>query len=308
MNHSPSEPGLAAEPGLSAGAQARFHRFHFGEIECIALSDGGLPMSRPHAQEAASPNSETGGDGPPLRPLSCLLVRLPRTGLVLIDTGFGLNPVVGGTVLRTVGRLPASLAGAGVAPEDIDVVLISHIHPDHVGGLYGDDGAKLYPNASYHVGAEELAFWGRQPLDLSGTASPPHVKEGMANAAKRMLGFAGDTLSTFRAGEEVLPEVGTMLLPGHAPGQVGFILSSGAKKLLFTGDAIAEPVASIETPEVYNPMDMNPDLAVETRRKLIALLSQPEWRCFTPHFPWPNLGRVQTTNGKSFWKLALDER
>ena len=119
-----------------------------------------------------------------------------------------------------------------------------------------------------------------------------------------MLGFAGDTLRTFKAGDEVLPGIGTIALPGHAPGQVGFILSSGGNRLLFTADAVAHPVVPIETPDVYNPMDMDPDRAVKTRHELVVLLSAPGWQAFTPHFPWPSLGRVHGENGKAAWTPA----
>ncbi len=292
MNAKTSETGAMDDFVALPGAQPRFHRFQFGEIECIALSDGGIPRPPVPGQDLV------------LLPLSCLLVRLPGTGLVLMDTGFGLNPMSHGQPLRTVGRVPASLKAAGISPAEINAVLISHIHPDHVGGMYGSDGAKLYPNATYYVGAEELAFWSQEPLDLQWTASPPPIKIQMAEHAKRMLGFAGDTLKTFRAGEEVLPGIGTILLPGHAPGQMGYILSSGNEKLLFTADAIADSAVSIQTPHVYNPMDMDPDLAVETRHKLIAMLLEPGWQSFTPHFPWPNLGRLKRGDAHAVWEPA----
>lgn len=191
-------------PGVlkSAIEQPRFHRFRLGDIECLALSDGGIPMPSPPGQDASSQGP--GGSAPMLLPLSCLLARLPGGGVVLMDTGFG----------------------AGARPEDISAVLISHVHPDHVGGMYRSDGAQTYPNATYHIGAEELALWSREPLDLSQAASPPPSKARMAEAAKRMLGFAGNGLRTSRAGEQVLPGIGTMLVPGHSPGQVGFILQA----------------------------------------------------------------------------------
>ena len=275
--------------------QARFERFHVGEIECCALSDGAIVRPMPHGSPP----------GPPFYvPLSCLVARVPGSGLVLMDTGFGTDASVGEQRMQTVGRLAASLAGAGIAPEDIDVVLISHMHPDHIGGMYKADDSKVYPNATYYVGAEELAFWSKDPLDLSQAASPPHIKTGMAQAVRRMLGAGDDTLRTFKAGEEVLPGVGTILLAGHAPGQVGFILSSGGERLMFTGDAFSNPVMSIETPETYNPMDMDPDRAVQTRRELIALLSEPGWQSFTPHFPWPNRGRLRATDGKTVWEAT----
>ena len=301
MSQSSAQPSAAIDPASLPEAQARFDRFRVGEIECTALSDGAMVRPSPPAAAASGP---AGPSRPVMIALSCLLARVPGSGLVLIDTGFGTDALVGGQPMRSVGRLAASLAAAGFSPGDIDVVLISHMHPDHIGGMYRSDGTKSYPNATYHVGAEELAFWSQEPLDLSGAASPPHIKTGMAQAARSMLDRAGDTLGTFEAGQEALPGVGTILLPGHAPGQVGFILSSQGDRLLFTADAIAHPVVSIETPDVYNPMDMAPDQAVRTRHEVIALLSEPGWQSFTPHFPWPSRGRVQAADGKAVWTPA----
>ncbi len=299
VSQSSTQSTAVPDPSTLPEAQARFEHFHVGEIECYALSDGA--MVRPPPQ-AGTPTANA--PAPVMIPLSCMLARVPGSGLVLLDTGFGADAMTGGQPMRSVGRLSASLAAAGFAPEDIDVVLISHMHPDHIGGMYRSDGTKTYPNATYYVGAEELAFWSQEPLDLSQAASPPHIKKGMEQAVRRMLGFADDTLRTFKAGEEVLPGVGTILLPGHAPGQVGFILSSGGDRLLFTADAIAHPVISIETPDVVNPMDMDPVRAVRTRHELIALLSEPGWQSFTPHFPWPSRGRVHDENGKAAWTPA----
>ena len=288
MSQSANPPAAATDPAAAPEAQPRFERFHVGGIECLALSDGGLPRVVPPGSGAAT-----------LLPLSCLAVRLPGSGLVLIDTGFGA-----GTMVRSVGHLPESLAAAGIAPGDVDVVLISHMHPDHIGGMYKPDGSQTYPNATYHVGAEELAYWSQDPLDLSHLTAPPHIRKGMEMAARRMLAAGGDSLRSFRAGEEALPGLGTLPLFGHAPGQVGFIVSSGADRLLFTADAIAFPVVSIETPDVHNPMDMDPDRSVRTRHELIALLSEPGWQAFAPHFPWPSRGRVRREAGKAVWEPA----
>ena len=300
MSQSSTQPA-AIDPSTLPEAQPRFEHFRIGEIECYGLSDGAMVRPTPSPPPGAPPAPPA---PPVMIPLSCLLVRLPGIGLVLIDSGFGNEATFGGRPMRSVGHLTESLAAAGFAPDDIDVVLISHIHPDHVTGLHRNDGTKTYPNATYCVGAEELAFWSQEPLDLSQAASPPHIKIGMEHAAKRMLGFVGDTLRTFRAGEEVLPGIGTMLLPGHAPGQVGFILSSGGERLLYTGDAISIPGVSIETPDVYNPMDMDPDRAVRTRHELIAMLSEPGWQTFTPHFRWPSRGYVRGGDGAATWKPA----
>ncbi len=300
MSASDTPQAATVDPAALPVSQPRFQHFRVGDIECWALSDGAMVRPAPPPQPGAPPVAAP----PVMIPLSCLLLRTPANGLVLIDTGFGADATVGGHKLTSVGHLGASLEAAGFAPADIDAVLISHVHPDHVGGMYRGDGTKTYPNATYHVPSEELAYWSRDPLDLSEAQSPPHIKTGMEHAAKRMLGFAGDTLQTFEAGEEALPGIGTMALPGHAPGQVGFILSSGEETLLFTADAFANPAMSVGTPDVRNPMDMDSDRAVRTRHDLIALLAAKGWQSFTPHFPWPNRGTVSATDGGHVWTPA----
>ena len=281
-------------PALS-GAEARFHHFRVGAIEAVAVSDGGIPIPSPPGTDSS----------PGLRALACLLLRMPETGqLLLIDTGFGPTPKRAGNPLPTAGKLLLSMAGAGVQPEDVDVVLISHIHPDHVDGLFDDQGSKTFPNASYHVGVEELAFWSQDNLDLSDSPAPPSLKQHMVGSAKRMLGFANGQLSTFRAGEEALPGVGTLLLPGHTPGQVGFMVSSGDDKLLYTADAFTTPEMSFDAPERHNPFDLDPVEAVKTRHRLLETLSTQGWHSFTPHFPWPNVGRVKADGKRFVWASA----
>ena len=237
-----------------------------------------------------------------LLPLSSLLVRLPGVGNVLMDTGFGQNAMIGPQPLLTVGRLASSLAAAGIDPADVNAVLISHMHPDHIGGLYDQQGNKAFPNASYHIAAEELAFWSQDPLDLSFTNAPPPLQAHVADAAKRVLECGRNDFQTFKAGEDALPGIGSISLPGHAPAQVGFILSSGAETMLFTADAITNPVTSIQTPEVHSATDMNKDLAQETRHRLIALLLENGWQNFTTHFPWPSIGRVTSKNEQTIWE------
>ena len=291
-------------PATLPGTEARFHRFQVGNLQCISLSDGAIraPLGPPSAQGHA-----TTAPGKPMEfrliPLSCLLVTLPQTGqLVLMDSGFGFNAELLGRPMRSDGRLVESLAAAGIRPESIDVVLISHLDPDHVGGLVRDDGSKTFPNAAYYAGEEEVAFWSREVVDLSYSPSPEPVKRERLAASSRLLRLASEAVKTFRSGEDVIPGVGTIALPGHTPGQVGFILYGEPESLLYTADSVAHAVISIETPHVHNPMDLDPEVGVTTRHGLIKLLLEKNWQSFSPHFPWPSTGKVVQTEGGTKWK------
>ena len=240
-----------------------------------------------------------------LIPLSCLLVTLPKTGqVVLVDGGFGFNPEMLRKPGRSDGRLIESLAAAGIPPEAIDVVLISHLDPDHVGGLLRDDGSKTYPNAIYYAGAEEVAFWSQEPLDLSYSPSPEPVKRERLSASGRLLRFAGHAIRTFRAGQEVIPGINTIALPGHTPGQVGFLVEGEPESLFYTADCLVNAVISIETPHVHNPMDLDPVTGTRSRQELLAMLLDKHLHSFSPHFPWPNVGRVERAEDRLVWKSA----
>ena len=106
----------------------------------------------------------------------------------------------------------------------------------------------------------------------------------------------------FHAGDEVIPGIKAVDLPGHAPGQVGFELSDGEETLLYTADAITNAKVSLETPDVHNIMDLDPHVAVKTRLELVASLASSGTRSFSPHFPFPAWGNVQKQGEKHVWK------
>ena len=241
------------------GTEAQFYRFRVGDIDCTSLSDGAIrvPAGPPSAPGSATPAAPGSRMEFRLVPLVCLLVKLPKTGkLVLMDSGFGFNPELVGRPMRSDGRLVQSLAAAGIAPESIDLVLISHLDPDHIGGLLREDGSKMFSNAVYYASEEEVAFWKRDVIDLNYSPSPEPVKRERLTASGRLLRLAGHAIRTFRAGEDVVPGIGTIALPGHTPGQVGFIVYGESESLLYTADGIVHATTSIETPDVYNPMDL----------------------------------------------------
>ena len=298
MTETTNEPPATPEPAPPLpGTEARFHRFRVGNLECVSLSDGAIrvPLGPP---EPGKPMQFR------LVPLACLLVTLPKTGkVVLIDSGCGDNPEILGKPLFTDGRLAESLAMADIAPESIDAVLVSHFDPDHVNGLFHHhDGSKMFPCATYYAAAEEIAFWSREPIDLSGSPTPEPVKNDRLKTSSRFLSLAGDTIQTFHAGEQLMPGVTSIAAPGHTPGQVGFIFDGDSASLLYTGDSMTHAVVSVETPDVYHPLDFYPDQGVATRHQMIQLLLEKGWQSFSPHFPFPAFGRIDRAGEGAVWK------
>lgn len=290
-----------------AGTEARFDRFHVGNIVCTALSDGGILVHRPAPprKEGDPPvDAAAAAPAPLVIPLSCLVVELPQKLTVLIDAGFGLTPEVLEKPMSSAGRLQESLKAAGYGVDDIDVVLISHFDIDHVAGLYDQNGEQIFQNAQYYASAEAVEFWSREKIDLDAFPGLPWIKKERLHVSAHVLKAGGARLKTFKVGEDVLPGVLAMDLPGHAPGQVGFLLSSEGENLLYTADAITNAVVSIETPEVFNIMDLDPETAVRVRKQLLSSISEAGWRSFSPHFTWPSWGRVQKQGDRHVWKAG----
>ena len=311
MPHSSSKHDVVPEIETLPGTEPRFHRFNLGGIDFISLSDGGMPVPGGETLNDKDLHNALKLDANPAEPgvasqvkivpLSCLLVRSATAGKwVLIDSGFGPDPIVP-FPMPTIGRLLQSISLAGVQLSDIGAVLISHLDPDHVGGLFDASGKRVFPCASYHAGAEDVQYWSQDNPDLSFSPMVEWGKRDRVKMAKRLLRDTDSHLETFRAGEEVLPGIRSIHLPGHTLGQVGYIFAGQGATLLYTGDGITSVDLSILKPDVFNPNDLDPNLAVRTRHQLLDMLSQPGWYNFSPHFPWPSAGSLTDVNGQRTW-------
>jgi glyoxylase-like metal-dependent hydrolase (beta-lactamase superfamily II) len=200
-----------------------YHR-RVGDILLTTLEDGF--QDAPMASVVNIPQDEAvammhAAYRPVLRrtPVQCFLIRSAGR-VALVDTGCG-------PVKPTLGKLAGNLAAAGVAPGEIDTILMTHLHPDHFGGLRDAAGQAAYPRATLHLAAEEHAYWHD---DRAAAAEPDAARRAafFTQARLALAAYAGRT-ETFSGVREIFPGVTTMPLPGHTPGHTGYLIESGGE-------------------------------------------------------------------------------
>lgn len=277
--------------------------FAIGEFDCAVVSDGSFAYPHPgrlffanaEQDELASALERHGIDPDAwetyVSPYPCLLIRTAdRT--VLVDTG-------GGGLGDHTGKLLTNLEQVVTPPEAIDTVLLTHIHPDHVGGNLDENGAPTFPNAEYVVSRTEAEFWLNDP-DLSSLTVPDHIKEAMITFADRQVRPLGDRLKRIDDETELLPGIRTISAPGHTPGHVAVEVSSGEETLLYLVDLVFQPI-HVERPEWYTAFDADPETVVDSRRRLLDRASERATLVMAQHFPAPGLGQIRATDAGYRW-------
>lgn len=198
----------------------------------------------------------------------------------LIDSG-------GGGFNGWGGKLPGAIAAAGVAPSDIDAVLLTHAHPDHIGGLVGAGGAPVFTNAELILSETERDFWS----DIARADAAPGGMQPMFALARDAFASYGKSLRTVSHGE-VMPGIDFVALPGHTPGHGGYRVSSGSETLLVWGDITHVPDVQIKRPEVTIAFDADPDQARQTRLKTLDMVATDNTLVAGPHLNFPGLIHV----------------
>jgi glyoxylase-like metal-dependent hydrolase (beta-lactamase superfamily II) len=265
---------------------ADVHPFMIGALQAWALRDGGLEapndgtvlaMGEPKADvDALLTNA-----GLPTDPLSLSIQpMLVKTGdrVVLFDAGAGSAFGPAG------GKLTASLAAAGVSPDQITDILISHGHGDHVGGLVTTDGTLVYPNATIRMTAEEWAALqaNGEMADLVATITPK--------------------VETFTDGAEVLPGVTAVPVDGHTPGHTAYEIVSGDQGLLYIGDTGHHAVISVQRPDWTIQFDGDAETAEASRKALWARAADQDLRVYAVHFAWPGIGHIRRQGETFVWE------
>lgn len=297
-----SLPAFAKAGPVTAQISGVQH-FNIGDITVSALSDGFIAFDSALFATVSKEELQTAlkrafmdGKGKFLGAVNAYVARFgDRT--VLIDSGAGtlFGP--------TLGMLPGQLTAAGVAPADIDVLAMTHLHPDHIGGLFGADGKPVFPNATMLLHETEAAFW--RDDAIRGQA-PDGVKVFFDHARKALDAYKGKT-SLFSKDGEVLPGVQAMHLPGHTPGHTGFNLVSGDQNLLIWGDIVHAPALQFGHPEWSISFDVDQDKARTTRQKIFDQVSADRVRVAGMHLLFPGVGHVtKAASGYEFVAAQWD--
>ncbi len=189
----------------------------------------------------------------------------------------------------TCGFLPEGLAELGVSPDQVDTLLATHLHPDHVAGMITPDGQAVFPRATLHVTDADRAFWS-EDTNFSGALAGI---ADWANLAQAVLAAYGDRLETLADGQDVVPGLTGIALPGHTPGHFGWRLDSEGASLIHVGDIVHAPALQIPDPEVGISFDLDMATARKTRKRLLDQLASDGTLFTGGHFLHPAFHRVK---------------
>ena len=282
----------AKAPPLNTPAPA-FYRFKLGSIEATVVSDGPLSIGDPK-NTFRGPTAEEIGKMMSDHFLPTNNVVLDQNVLV-INTGDKLALFETGmsSVKRTdaMGQLTANLKKSGIDPNDIDAVIPTHAHIDHVGGIMAADGSRNFPNAQIYIAQSDFEFW----TDDKRLGTPGKVLGSRQRKTCCPIATASCSTRTARTSS---PACRRCSRPGHTVGHTSFVINSGGKSLFLVGD-LMHHVILIEKPRMEVVFDTDPKQGVETRIKVMDMLAAQRMATLVYHLPWPGIGHL-TKRGDGF--------
>jgi glyoxylase-like metal-dependent hydrolase (beta-lactamase superfamily II) len=273
------------------------YRFKVGNIECMAINDGTFTYAPP---AFPPPTTFLFANAPKenlehvlsqlnlkpdqwkewISPYICLAVKTEKN-LVLVDTGAdGLGP--------KTGKLLQNLKIEGILPKDIDTVILTHGHPDHLGGNTDKDGKPVFPKARFVMWKDEWDFWNSEQAEQK---LDEHIREILFTCARKNLQPIQSQVRLIDHETEIVPGISAIPAPGHTPGHMALAVTSGSERLLCTSDAFLHPI-HVEYPNWYAAIDFDPQKVVTTRHQLLKLAATQKTQVVAFHFTFPGLGRI----------------
>ncbi len=222
---------------------------------------------------------------------------LVNTGkqLILFDTGNGALPREYEQLKARMpaGHLAERLGQLGHKPEDIDLVVTTHGHPDHIGGLV-EGGKPVYPNARYVFAAAEYDFWKKNE----------NVREARKFNQKLFMTICeplAERATFIKPGDEVAPGIRSVDAAGHSPGLMAFHIESEGKQFMITADTVTQFVMAVQRPEWFFDMDDDKEKAVATRKRMLDMLATDRLMFASFHMPFPGIGYIEKAQGGYRW-------
>lgn len=278
----PSAPAVAAAPTT--------HSFKFGAFEITVVSDGHLMMpARLAAPEAPADElkaalAAAGQTAEMAEPPANVTIIKSGSDVILIDTGAGPN------FMPTTGRLLTNLEAAGISPDSITKVVFTHGHPDHFWGALDDfEENPRFANAAHYFPAAEWDYW----VSDNAEKGLPADRAAFVPAARRNLKGIEAKAQRVKPGDDIVTGIRLISTPGHTQGHVSLEIAGGSESLVVLGDALIHPIISFAHPEWRPAADHQPEVAVETRKKLLDRLATDKARVIGYHLPFPGTGRVE---------------
>jgi len=234
----------------------------------ILLHAGGDILAK-YAPDGSFPNA-----------VNCFLITTKTGRTILVDAGFGR-------------KLFENLVSLNVKPENIDVVLLTHMHGDHIGGLI-KDGQATFPKAQVFIAKAEFDYWSKQ--------NNPLVKTVLATYKKQIKTFVPDEIGAPTAKKLIgdCPEIKAIAAYGHTPGHSMFLIDAGEKPLLIWGDLTHAMAVQMPHPEISVTYDVDPETAVQSRLKVLDYAAKNTLTIAGMHIAWPAVGTIEKTGKQSF--------
>jgi glyoxylase-like metal-dependent hydrolase (beta-lactamase superfamily II) len=222
---------------------------------------------------------------------------------ILVDTGFGekLGPSFG-----SFPGLEANLRRAGIAPESIDLVVMSHGHLDHIGGLVTKSGALAAPKAQFVFVDTEWNYWtgGRYQSDVNNSPMPDPFKKATIGAARENLPPVADRSRFVKQGGEITSGVHYVAAPGHSPSHAAILFTSGTEQFMHMGDIAHNPVTGLQRPDWTPVFDYDPAQAIKSRKAILDRVATDRLMVMGYHFPFPAIGHVVRRDTAYHWEAA----
>jgi glyoxylase-like metal-dependent hydrolase (beta-lactamase superfamily II) len=287
---------LATVLSFSAQEIAGFHKVKVGATEVIAIQDGEVKL-KPELLQGIKPADAQAmlGSGEPVpTSVNAFLVRTGKH-LVLVDAGGAATAAYG----NSLGHVVEHLRKAGVEPESIEAVLITHLHFDHVGGLITPDGQRAFPKAQIRLAQAEYDYW----MDPALEAQADDHRKAMLKIVKAALApyMLAGALHPFAPGEAPFPGVTAMPLPGHTPGHTAYVFGSGKDAVWMIGDSVHFAKVQFPHPEVSVSFDTDSAKAIASREELFGRAAKQGVVLAGAHIAFPGMGRVVAQGNGFKW-------